>query len=114
MPYMFEYSNGQPRVRWPELQRLELEPALRILGDTIERFLHGVMEGSTGGILLHDDVHHTLVNVAADNCAQAEAQETADEAHVSPHLHYLSVRTCVCNKLSSFNSICVHGGRNSD
>ena len=81
MPYMFEYSNGQPRVRWPELQRLELEPALRILGDTIERFLHGVMEGSTGGILLHDDVHHTLVNVAADNGAQAEAQETADEAH---------------------------------
>jgi hypothetical protein len=39
------------------------------------------MEGSTSGILFHDDVHHTMVNVAADNCAQAVAQETADEAH---------------------------------
>ena len=78
---MFEYSNVQHRVRWPELHRLELEPALRILGDSIERFLEGVMEGSTSGILFHDDVHHPLVNVAADNCAHAVAQATADEAH---------------------------------
>ena len=53
-PYVFEYSNVQLRVRWPELHRLELEPALRILGDSNERFLEGVMERSTSGILFQE------------------------------------------------------------
>jgi hypothetical protein len=78
---MFERSHVQIRVRWPELQGPELVTAHRILADTIQRLLHGVIESRTGRILPHNAVHHTFKNVAADDRAQAEAQVVGAKAH---------------------------------